>query len=171
MKNILAIPGSLRPASSSYAIINALVALAPGEISIDIYNDIGRLPHFDDSDPAPALVEIFRSKITTADGVLICTPEYAFGVPGSLKNALDWTVSSGNFVNKPVALITASSSGKYAHESLLLILKAISANVPDSAALRIPFIRSKINKEGKVIDALVNDELQKTMRALIDSIQ
>lgn len=147
-----------------------MVALAPGDISIDVYNDIGLLPHFDDSDPAPTLVETFRSKITAADGVLICTPEYAFGVPGSLKNALDWTVSSGNFVNKPVALITASSSGEYAHESLLLTLKAISANVPDGAALRIPFIRSKINKEGIVTDPLVNDELKNVMQALIDLI-
>ena len=66
--------------------------MAPTEVSIELFDGVGNLPHFNDSDEVDPRVEEFRTKIKTADAVLICTPEYAFGVPGSLKNALDWTV-------------------------------------------------------------------------------
>ena len=62
-----------------------------------------------------------------ADGVIICTPEYAHGVPGSLKNAIDWTVGTGEFSGKPTMLITASTDGKNGHKALLETLKVIEA--------------------------------------------
>jgi chromate reductase len=109
----------------------------------------------------------WRKQLKNADAVLICTPEYAFGVPGSLKNALDWTVSSGEFVDKPVALVTASSVGTNAHASLLLTLGAISAKVADDAALLIPFVRTKVNSDGSITDAEILASLQKVLDALI----
>jgi NAD(P)H-dependent FMN reductase len=65
-------------------------------------------------------VKVFelRNRLNNAHGVLICAPEYAFGVPGILKNLLDWTVGSGEFVNKPLAVITAATRGDKAHASL-----------------------------------------------------
>lgn len=79
-----------------------------------------------------------RDLIKNASGIIICTPEYAFGVPGQLKNMLDWMVSSGSLVDKPVALVTASSVGSHAHAALLLTLGALSAKVIDGATLLIP---------------------------------
>jgi chromate reductase, NAD(P)H dehydrogenase (quinone) len=140
---ILALPGSLRKNSSSNVVLNALQSSAKADTSFSIYNGIGKL---------------------------LCTPEYAFGVPGSLKNALDWTVSSGEFVSKPVALVTASSNGEYGHAALLLILRAISAKVPDEATLLISFVRSKINKQGEVTDPVVKNQLKNVLDALIKTV-
>src|SRR5689334_8332151 len=106
MQKILAIPGSLRAYSSSHELLRIIALLIPDKISFEIYSEVGLLPHFDGSENPADSVLRFRKKISEATGVLICTPEYAFGVPGSLKNALDWTVSSGEFLSKPVALVT-----------------------------------------------------------------
>jgi chromate reductase, NAD(P)H dehydrogenase (quinone) len=171
--NILAISGSLRPNSSNNAIINIMAGMAPESVTINTYHDLASLPHFNpdlDNDAPPASVTEFRSLLKNADGVLISTPEYAFGVPGSLKNALDWTVSSGEFVDKPVTLVTASSRGQDAHASLLLTLGAVSAKVDEDAALLIPFIRSKVNSEGQITDAEVLSSLQKVLAALLKTI-
>ena len=171
--HILAISGSLRPASSNGILIDAMAKMAPQGVRVTVYEGLATLPHFNpdlDTDTPPAAVAEFRAQLKHADGVLICTPEYAFGVPGSLKNALDWTVSSSGFVDKPVALVTASSQGSYAHASLLLTLGAISANVAPDAALLISFIRSKINSDGQVIDTEVLGGLQKVLDALLGAI-
>src|SRR5262249_10920624 len=67
---------------------------------------------------------------TSADAVLVCCPEYAHGVPGSFKNALDWIVSSGELTDKPVALIMASASGaEQARAALVPTLRVIGANL------------------------------------------
>jgi chromate reductase len=86
--------------------------------------------------------------LKAADGILICTPEYAMGVPGSLKNAIDWTVSSMEFHQKPTALITASSVGQKGHQALLETLMVIEAQMVEESKLVIPFIRTKVNDEG-----------------------
>jgi chromate reductase, NAD(P)H dehydrogenase (quinone) len=75
-------------------------------VEIILYDGVSRLPHFSpdlDGENAPAPVADWRAQLKTSDGVLISSPEYAHGVPGSLKNALDWVVGSGEFVEKPVA--------------------------------------------------------------------
>lgn len=151
MQKILAIPGSLRTDSSSYELLKIISQRIPKDFSFEIYSAVGSLPHFNGSENPPESVNHFQKKISDATGILICTPEYAFGVPGALKNALDWTVASGEFVNKPVALITASSQGEKGHESLQQTLTAISAKLHPSTTLLISFIRAKV-KDGKIID-------------------
>lgn len=145
---ILAIPGSLRANSSSNKVLQAIADMMPSEVNFTTYKEMESLPHFNDPEEAPEVVLRFREAIKESDAVLICTPEYAFGVPGALKNALDWTVGSGEFIDKPVALITASSQGQYGHAALLLILGAISANVIHEASLLISFIRAKLDDSG-----------------------
>ena len=73
-----------------------------------IFSGLAEIPAFDDSNPFPSAVDNFIYQVGEADAVLFCIPEYAFGVPGALKNALDWTVSSGDFYEKPVAVFNAS---------------------------------------------------------------
>lgn len=170
---ILAISGSLRPNSSNSAIINKITEMVAAGVVIDSYNGLSAFSHFNpdlDNDTPPTEVIDWRNQLKNANAVLICTPEYAFGVPGSLKNALDWTVSSGEFVDKPVALITASSVGTNAHSSLLLTLGAISAKVADDAALLIPFVRTKVNSDGSITDTEVLVSLKKVLDALVNSI-
>ena len=168
---ILAICGSLRASSSNSLIIRTVGEMVPANVEYTIYGDMAQIPAFDDSNTTPEPVAAFRKFVNEADGVFICTPEYAFGVPGALKNALDWTVGTSEFVDKPLALVTASSLGKNAHAALLLIFKAISANIPDGGSLLIPFIRTKINEQGELKDDGTKEEIMKVMNSLIGLIE
>ncbi|BAU54486.1 NADPH-dependent FMN reductase [Mucilaginibacter gotjawali] len=172
-KNIIAISGSLRAGSSNHGILRFLGKLAPANVNYAIYDGLSQLPHFDpglDHDDPPETVTALRKLLTEADGVVICTPEYAFGVPGSLKNALDWMVSSGSLVGKPLALITASTGGKNAHASLLLTLGALSANVLEDATLLISFIRSKMDGDGNITDVETANKLKTAFTALLNQL-
>jgi chromate reductase, NAD(P)H dehydrogenase (quinone) len=164
-KKILALPGSLRADSSSNVVLKIISQNLPDSVSFEVYDQIGALPHFNDPKDTPEIIDEFKRRVRQADVILICTPEYAFGVPGSLKNALDWTVSTGEFVSKPVALITAASHGEKAHPALLNILTAISAKVPANGDLLISFIRAKL-EDGKFKD---DTDLRNVM-AVIDSL-
>ncbi|MGY0035932.1 NADPH-dependent FMN reductase [Pedobacter sp. NJ-S-72] len=103
-------------------------------------------------DNTPESVLLFRELLKNADGILICTPEYAHGIPGALKNAIDWTVSSAEFSGKPTVLITASTEGQYGHSALLETLKVIEAKNIENLQLLIPFAKTKINAESKITE-------------------
>ncbi|HEX8546234.1 MAG TPA: NADPH-dependent FMN reductase [Cytophagaceae bacterium] len=166
---ILAISGSTRKTSSNLALIKTIAGLSTELFQIDIFNGLTQLPHFnpdDDKENPPKTVSDFRNKLKEADGILICTPEYAIGVPGSLKNAIDWTVSSMEFSKKPVALITAGLSGEKAHESLLGTLLILEAHMTTHTQMVISSVKSKIDNNGKIVD---EETLKKTVQ-LIDSL-
>jgi chromate reductase len=150
-----------------------LGSLTPANINYTIYDGLAQIPPFDpdlDTDDPPSTVDELRRILADADGIIICTPEYAFGVPGQLKNMLDWMVSSSLFVDKPVALITASLGGNYAHASLLLTLGALTAKVIDDATLLIPFIRSKMAADGSIADITTRDSLYTAFNAFLIAI-
>jgi chromate reductase, NAD(P)H dehydrogenase (quinone) len=166
MHKILALPGSLRLKSSSNRILDIISTLIPPDTNFEIFDGIGNLPHFSDPEIIPGLVLEFKKKIQEADAILICTPEYAFGVPGSLKNAIDWTVGSGEFVDKTVGLITASSQGEKGHAALLEILKAVSAKVVPESTLLISFIRAKLDEKGNLKDDHILNLVKRTIAAI-----
>lgn len=171
-KKILAILGSTRQHSSNLSLLQAIIDLYHDELDIEIFRDIAGIPHFNpdlDTDNAPEAVTNFRTKIKEADGVLICTPEYAMGVPGTLKNAIDWTVSSMEFSHKPTALITASSSGAKGHQSLLETLMVIECNIPEQSRLLISFVKTKV-KDNKIIDAVTLASVKSVIGSLINTI-
>jgi len=168
---IIAISGSLRASSSNALILQVIEKMMPGEASFFIYKGLGDLPHFNDAEDIPIAVSVWRKHLQEADAVLVCSPEYAFGVPGSLKNALDWTVGSGELVNKPLALITASTGGEKAHAALLQIFTALSANIPEGCALLIPFVRSKLNAAGEISDAPTLAAVKMVVEKLIRFVQ
>lgn len=145
--NVLAICGSTRAQSTNLSLIKAIKHLFLEQLEIEIYSGLSELPHFNPDLDDTKEVSIFKDKIKAASGVLICTPEYAMGVPGSLKNALDWTVASMEFSQKPVLLITASSSGEKAHASLLETLKVIEAIIPEECQLLISYAKTKIKND------------------------
>ncbi len=168
-KNILAICGSTRKNSVNRDIINVISELTTNSLNITVYNKLLNLPYFnqDDSlDNTPQPVLDFRAAVEQADGVLICTPEYVFSIPGILKNALEWTVSTTLFANKPTALITASSSGDKAHESLVLIMNTLGIKTTQEMCLLVSGAKSKINHQGKLIDA----DLEQKLIALSQSL-
>jgi chromate reductase len=167
---ILGIPGSVRQGSSNHKVLNIVASLFPSAVEFSIFDGLGELPHFDGAENPPSAVAVFLERVRSADGVFICSPEYAFGVPGTLKNALDWTVGSGEFSGKPVAFITASSSGEHAHESLGKILGAIDTRIPSGGSLLIPGIRAKLNREGKFDDPQLTAKVQSVVDAMVQAI-
>ncbi|WP_432140450.1 NADPH-dependent FMN reductase [Streptomyces sp. bgisy084] len=147
---LLALSGSLRARSSNGAVLRSALTFWDGPAATA---DIGALPHFnpdldgEDATP-PAPVAALRTAAATADALLLVSPEYAHGVPGVLKNALDWLVSSGECVGKPVAVITASpfpTGGDHANVQLREILRMMSGEVVTAACREIPAIGPKVD--------------------------
>jgi chromate reductase len=169
MKKIFVLIGSTRHNSSNLQLVKAIREWTQQDFTFIIFDGLAALPHFNpdpDIDPAPEMVAQFRNAIRDADAVLICTPEYAMGVPGSLKNAIDWTVSSMEFSHKPTALITASTSGLKGHQSLLETLKVIEANITDETQLIISHIKAKMDNSGNVIHEETIQKIKIVMNAL-----
>ncbi|SFE52520.1 NAD(P)H-dependent FMN reductase [Chitinophaga sp. CF118] len=173
--HILAISGSLRNTSSNTNIIKASAALAPADIKIALYEGLDKLPYFspeldgEDSIP-PATVKDLREQLKNADAVLFCTPEYAFGVPGVLKNALDWIVSSGELYDKPTAVISASplaTGGDKANASLVQTLTVMSAIISAESKLLIPVVRTKIDAAGNITDKTLEGSLLQVINSLV----
>jgi NAD(P)H-dependent FMN reductase len=155
MKKIVAICGSTKEKSLNLSLIHAIADLTIADFSLTVFRDLAGIPHFNpdlDNDTPPQQVVNFRKQLRDADGILICTPEYAMGVPGSLKNAIDWTVSSCEFSHKPVALITASTQGYKGHQALLETLKIIESNISEDTQLLISFVKSKVSTDNTIKD-------------------
>ncbi len=152
---ILAISGSLRAGSVNSAIVQAAGRLAPEGVEIDVYDGLADLPHFNpdlDHEPVAAAVTALRERAQAADGVLLCVPEYAFGIPGSFKNALDWTVRSGELAAKPVAVVRAAhpSRGARGNAALRLVLSALSAEIFDDLVLSVPVASTQLGASGEL---------------------
>lgn len=169
LKSILAILGSASANSANEKLLHHLANETKGHFQLTIFDSLKMLPHFNPelsiTDP-PAPVVAFRAAIEKADGVLICTPEYVFSVPSGLKNAIEWCVATTVFTDKPTALITASAHGQKGHESLLLILKTLMANVTEETSLLINGIKGKINGSGEIGDEQLKADLQKLLTAV-----
>jgi NAD(P)H-dependent FMN reductase len=168
MKKIIALCGSTRKTSSNLNLISAIADLSSEIFDVMIFQGLENIPHFNpdlDNETPPQAVTDFREQLKRAEGVLICTPEYAMGVPGTLKNAIDWTVSSCEFSHKPVALITASSLGEKAHQSLLETLKVIECKMTDETQLLISYVKTKVSKDNKITDEKTLEEVKKFIAA------
>ncbi len=171
---ILGISGSLRSSSSNTALLRACAAIAPANVQFTVYDGLDKLPYFspeldtEGSTPIDAVLS-FRNQVRDADAVIFSTPEYAFGVPGVLKNALDWLVSSGEFVYKPTGVISASplaTGGDKAHASLVQTLNVMTASIPEEYKLIIPLVRTKMDPLGNVTDP----ELKSSLLTLVNRL-
>jgi chromate reductase len=170
-KKILAISGSTRTGSVNIHILNVIAAMYSEQADINIYTGIDQLPHFNpdlDTEDPPQTVSAFRRQLQEADGVLICTPEYVYSLPGSLKNAVEWTVSTILFTEKPVALVTASSSGQKAHEALQLLMSTIGAKIGPSLLIQAP--KNKISSNGEITDAATLLQITELMDAFLQQL-
>jgi len=167
---ILAISGSLRAHSSNAALVRAAAALAPAGMEFGFYEEqMGNLPLFNPDLDGPPTVKEFRALLGAADGVLISCPEYAHGIPGALKNALDWIVSSGELEGKPVVLIVASpSGGPWAQASLTPTLEVMGARLVVNVSLT--FARTQIDGRGNVSDPDIARSLRTSLEALAAAI-
>jgi NAD(P)H-dependent FMN reductase len=170
---LLAISGSLRAASTNTTLLKAAAALAPGDVPLHIYDGLGDLPHFNpdlDKDPPHAAVDEFRFHLRKSAGVIISTPEYAHGVPGVLKNALDWLVASGELYEKPVALFSASPRASYAQASIKETLTVMTARVVPEACIVVPLLGKDLDENEIISDPDFARTLRAALIAFADAI-
>jgi len=171
---ILGISGSLRVASSNTALIRAAVNLTPECVEVRPYSRLEELPAFNpdlEGDTPPPAVAFFRGELLASDAVLISSPEYAHGVPGALKNALDWLVGSGELVGKPVALINASPRATHAPASLAETLRVMTAKLVNEASITIPLSGRSLDAQGLLADAQLSSALSSALAALVRAVE
>ncbi len=170
---ILAISGSLRAKSSNTELLRAAALLAPASMGISFYEGLGELPAFNpdllDHPPDPVLR--LREQIGTADGLLISSPEYGHGVPGTLKNALDWLFSGEEMIDKPVAILNASLLSVHADASLRETITVMSARLVAEASVTRPVPVRNIDAPGMVAHPEVAATLRGALAAFTQSIQ
>jgi NAD(P)H-dependent FMN reductase len=174
---IVALEGSLKATSANAALLRAAQAAAPGGLSIDVPVSLGEVPPLDpDLDgrdgSAPEAVERLRAALRDADALLIASPEYAHSLPGTLKNALDWLVGSGELHGLPVALLSASTTmtgGLRAQMALLQTLLAHGAFVVVQYTL--PGVTGKLDASGELTDERVRRRLRETLVALAEGVE
>ena len=165
---ILALSGSLNPSSINTAALRGAASAAAREgVLVTLDDSVRALPHFDPSlegAPPEAIVR-FRAALDSAEGVLLAVPEYAFGIPGAFKNALDWTVGSGSLSRKPVAVLSVAPPGRGMHvrEALRLVLRALDA---DDDYHGVPVARGDLRRDGEVDDPRIVAELAVVVRDL-----
>lgn len=149
---ILTLCGSLRAKSSNRAILQAFARLAPEPFAVTPSEHLTALPHFnpdldrDDLPPPPAVAD-FRRALAAADALVLSTPEYAHGLPGAFKNALDWLVSDPAFADKPVAILHVARGSTFALDSLREILRTMSARIIEPACVALPLTTNQVDAD------------------------
>ena len=171
---ILAISGSLRATSLNTAVLQAAGRLAPAGVTVDIFEGIGNLPFFNsdlDGDRLPREVAEFRAVIGAADGLLISSPEYARGVAGVMKNALDWLVGSFEFPNKPVVLINTSPRATHALAALTVTLETMSARLVKDASITLPLLGTVNDADSIAANAEFATPLRSALERYVQAIR
>ena len=167
--HILGISGSLRVASKNTALLRTAIELAPKELEFRIA-PISTLPLFNEAltDDASLLpVTEFREAVSNADGVLIVTPEYNYGIPGPLKNAIDWASRPSYrspFYHKPVGIIGASISvagTARAQGQLKQVLLGMAAQVFPNPEFLLGTAAQKFDESNVLTDATTKEILAK----------
>jgi chromate reductase len=174
---VLLISGSLRQRSTNTGALRTAQAVAPPAIATVLYGGIADLPHFNpdhDVDPLPPAVLALRSEIWKADAVLLSTPEYAGGLPGSFKNLLDWTVGDdhlGSIYEKPVGWINASARGAVdAYDSLRKVLGYAHATLVEEACVHIPVTAAMLDDDDLITDPAVRDRIASALVELANHV-
>ena len=170
---VLAISGSLRAASINSALLRASARLAPPDMAITLFARIGDLPLFNpDFEPyTPPPVAALYAEVASADALLIASPEYAHGVTGAIKNALDWMVGNETFVNKPVVLLNASPRATHAQAALRETVSTMSAHLVDEACITIPILGSGLSEDDIVQHPDIKSALLAALLLLKTAVQ
>jgi len=168
----LGISGSLRAASLNSLLLRATARLTPDGVAMSVYPSLGDVPLFNPdleaTDPAP--VKKLRNAIIAADALIIASPEYAHGVTGVIKNALDWMVSTEAFINKPVALFNASPLSTFSPPALREIVSVMSGRVVEIASIHVWVRGSKLSEDGIVASAEMSQVIRKALVDLRDAV-
>ncbi|BCP55289.1 FMN reductase [Kaistia sp. 32K] len=173
MPLVLTLCGSLRAHSSNRALLDATERVAPDGVAFDHFTTIDRLPHFNpDIEQAglPPNVADLRRRVGAADAILISCPEYARGIPGSFKNALDWLVGGSEFPDKPIALFNASPRASDAQAQLRLVLTTMSGRVIEDATVTAALLAKGLDAGAIAADPAIRSQLVAGLGRLIAAI-
>jgi NAD(P)H-dependent FMN reductase len=165
---VLAISGSLRAASINAAFCRAAARLAPSPLQVSLFDGLGALPLFNpdlEANP-PRSVQEFRAAVAEARALIIASPEYAHGITGVMKNALDWLVSFEGFIDKPVAVVNTSARAKHADDALREVLRTMSAHILSEASVTLPLLGSCTTEEAMLSSAEVAKQIRSLLTAL-----
>ncbi len=176
---LLGIAGSLRSASYNRSLLEAARELAPEGVEIETF-DLDDIPMFNqdveaEGDPEP--VAALKAAIREADALLVVTPEYNYGLPGVLKNALDWASRpplGSPLSRKPVAVMGASPGVRgtaRAQEQLEQTLSFPRATVVPDGQLRVGEAYEKFDEEGKLVDEATREQVRELLAGLSDAIE
>jgi chromate reductase len=175
---VLGIAGSHRSGSYNAALLRAALELAPIGMEFEEF-DIRELPFYDGDVEAagdPASVTAFKEAIREADALLIATPEYNRGVPGVLKNAIDWASRpplASPLTNKPVAVMGASTGRggtARAQEQLRTALEYSRARVIEQPEVLVPEAYLAFDAKGRLTDEATRDDLAELLAALSQEV-
>jgi len=169
---VLAISGSLRSVSSNTKVLRVASAVAREDISILIYSGLSTIPPFNpdlDLEPAPTAVADLRINLCECDAVLISSPEYAHGIPGVLKNALDWTVSSGELYGKPVALFNTSPRATFAQAALAETLTVMGARLISQLCISMPTVAGEVNERSLFLHSETASAVRHVLTELVNA--
>jgi chromate reductase, NAD(P)H dehydrogenase (quinone) len=173
---ILLISGSTRAASTNLAVLRTVRQIAPDGVAAEVYQNLSGLPAFnpdnDGADAGPAVADL-RRQLAGADAVLLCTPEYAGTLPGSLKNLLDWTVGTGDLYGKPVAWINAAHAGRGggAQATLAMVLDYVGAVPIQAACLALPGAREAVGPDGLIGDVGIRGLLAGSVEQIVRHVR
>jgi NAD(P)H-dependent FMN reductase/RimJ/RimL family protein N-acetyltransferase len=171
---ILAIPGSLRARSSNLLLLETAALLSPPQLEVEIFTRLVEVPLFQPDTPpdaaAPDAVAALRQAIAAAGAVVFSVPEYAHGLPGALKNALDWLVSGIEFTHKPVVLFNASARSVYAQAALREVLITMGADFLDEACLTIPLTAETRSPQQLAADPAIAAPVTTALQHLSSSV-
>lgn len=141
---ILAICGSIRVSSSNQQLIEVLKAKLPKSTQCHEFS-LKELPYFDPDlqfgEKIPVSVSVFRQLVKEADVLLISTPEYAHGIPGILKNALEWLICEETMEKRVAIMIGSPSGGEYVKAHLLETLKTMDLIPSEEQIIVVPDAR------------------------------
>ena len=174
MTTLLGFSGSLRKGSTNTALLRALQALAPEGVTLEIV-DYREGPLYDADLGEPAIVEAMKARVAAADGVIIATPEYNYGIPGPLKNVLDWLsrpAYRSGFAGKPVAILGAAPGTvgtARAQGQLKQVLLGMVAQVFPWPEVVVARSGERI-ADGVVTDAKTREVLGRMLEAFVASL-
>ena len=171
--NVLALCGSLRKASINAALLRAAARLARPDVDVEIADWLGRLPLFNpdledviDEVEVPRAVHALRLAVAAADALLIASPEYAHGVSGTIKNALDWLVSFEPFIHKPVAVLNASPRAHHADDALRETLRTMSAGLVGERSFAVELLGAHLSEDAMAASPAVAAVVAEAIAAL-----
>lgn len=166
---LLLISGSLRRASSNSRALQAIERLAPTGCLVHAAKPLDHLPYFNpdvEQEKLPDAAAAWRNIAAEMDALVISSPEYARGVPGVLKNALDWLVGGIEIIGKPIALVNATPPAEYAQAQLRETLTVMGGRVIADACIELPLRGRTLDAESIAADPQMADRIRTLFSAL-----